>query len=81
MNPDASNVEGAPAVAVQRVVMPPVGYRMLAEGEYIRNGDIYTRTQGASWHETRSRGKYSERGYWPMARRHNERGQARPDNL
>ena len=62
-----------------RVVMPPVGYRMLAEGEYIRNGDIYTRTRGASWHETRSRGKYSERGYWPMARRHNAPDQRPPE--
>ena len=50
-------------------VTPPAGYRMLREGEYLRNGDIYTRTQGVSWHETRSRGKYTERGYWPMARR------------
>jgi hypothetical protein len=60
-------------VKLAQQLQAPAGYRMLSEGEYIRYGDIYSRNGGASWHETRSRGKYSKHGYWPMARRQNDK--------
>jgi hypothetical protein len=58
------------------VVVPPEGFRLLVAGERIREGDVYCRGIGHSWHKSRSYGgKWSASGHWPMARRKNARNQ------
>lgn len=52
--PWQSPTNSAPLTAI----CPPEGYRLLAQGEIIRTGDLYCRGVGHSWQST----------YWAMAR-------------